>query len=161
DRREVRGAHIVLLGERGECLHDAIALVEDKHPRRLGFAAVKPFGLHHVLRGLRMVSARAPCAARSASSRTRSPMSSPAEVVTGALGSLCVTMYVAISSMGTCGRKVLGPGRMADSAVRFPSRSSCSARRRPITIRSSLITTQTSHPADRTRLRTIGRDSVG
>src|SRR5437660_6549598 len=57
-------------------------------------------------------------AARSASSRTSRPTSRPSDVVTGEFSSLCARMYSAISVIATCGRNVLGPGRMA-SLIEF------------------------------------------
>ena len=99
------------------------------------------------------------CAARSASSRISRPISLPAEVVMGAFGRSCVAMNSAISAMGTCGRNVLGPGRMADSAVSSSSWPSCSTRSSPMTICSSLTTTQASHRAARTRFRASRRGS--
>jgi hypothetical protein len=100
-------------------------------------------------------------ATRAASSLRSSPTRRPSEVVTGEDGRSWWTMRWASSSIGTWGRKVLGPGRMTCSTGSCWSRWSSSARSRPSTTRWWFTTTQASHPAARVRSRTwpIGSSS--
>ena len=93
-------------------------------------------------------------AAATASFPRRTPISRPSDEFAGDVARSWSDITWAISSIGTCGRKVVGPRRITCSMGSSRPFSSSSSRSMPMTISSSFTTTHASHPAARTRSRT-------